>query len=122
MYRILDILKDNLPWAALGTPGGHTITQNVPQIIFNLIDFEMPMQEAIDAPKIAFVEPNAIRVDNDMPGSTVEALREKGHVVKLGSIGNATGIRIIYDSLGKISSLDVGIDKRGEGRAAIIDH
>ena len=38
------ILKDGQPWAALGSPGGHTITQNVPQIVFNLIDFEMSMQ------------------------------------------------------------------------------
>ena len=41
------IMKDKKPWAALGSPGGHTITQNVPQIIFNLIDFEMNMQELI---------------------------------------------------------------------------
>ena len=58
--------------AGLGSPGGHTITQNVPQIIFNLIDFGMSMQEAIDAPKISFVEPNSIRVEQDGWGHRVE--------------------------------------------------
>lgn len=116
------ILKDDQPWAALGSPGGHTITQNVPQIIFNLIDFEMSMQEAIDAPKIAFVEPNSIRADRDMPKEVIDSLIKKGHKMVKGGIGNANGIKIIYDNMGKISSFDVGMDKRGEGRAAIVDH
>ena len=116
------ILKDGMPYAALGSPGGHTITQNVPQIIFNLIDFNMPMQTAIDAPKIAFVEPNSIRIDNDVPNSLIDSLKLRGHQIKRGSIGNATGIKIILDEKGNILSFDVGIDKRGEGRSAIVDH
>ena len=115
------IMKDNKPWAALGSPGGHTITQNVPQIIFNLIDFEMDMQHAIDAPKISFVEPDIIRVDPDLPKAVIQSLIEKGHRIKKGSIGNANGIKIIYDKDGNLKTLDVGIDKRGEGKNAIID-
>ena len=116
------ILKDGRPWAALGSPGGHTITQNVPQIIFNLIDFDMSMQEAIDAPKIAFVEPNSLRIDRDMAPSAVDSLRLKGHYIIQGNIGNATGIKIIYDNQKQITDFDVGIDKRGEGKVAIVDH
>ncbi len=116
------ILKDGEPYAALGSPGGHTITQNVPQIIFNLIDFEMSMQKAIDAPKIAFVEPNSIRVDHEIPKPITDLLKKRGHQISRGNIGNATGIKIISDHKGKIVSFDVGIDKRGEGRAAIVDH
>lgn len=116
------ILKDGKSFAALGSPGGHTITQNVPQIVFNLIDFEMPMQEAIDAPKIAFVEPNSIRVDNGIPDAVIDTLKNRGHNIIKGSIGNATGIKLIYDEEGNIVSFDVGIDSRGEGRKAIVDH
>jgi len=116
------ILKDGKPYAALGSPGGHTITQNVPQIVFNLIDFEMSMQEAIDAPKVAFVEPNSIRVDNGIPDYIIIDLKNRGHKIKKGSIGNATGIKLIYDEEGNIVSFDVGIDSRGEGRKAIVDH
>lgn len=55
-YKLSDnapiiIMKNDRPWAALGTPGGHTITQNTAQIVINLIDFHMPMQQAIDAAK-----------------------------------------------------------------------
>lgn len=116
------ILKEGQPWAALGTPGGHTITQNVPQIIFNLIDFGMSMQEAIDSPKLAFAEPNYILVDSDMPDDVVQALKGFGHNIILRNIGNATGIKIIRDSDGNLVSFDSGIDKRGDGRSAIVDH
>lgn len=115
------IMKGEVPIAALGSPGGHTITQNVPQIIFNLIDFGMPMQEAIDAPKISFVEPNIILVDKDMAEVVIDALIEKGHHMIKGSIGNANGIKIIRDKTGKIIAYDVGMDKRGQGRATILD-
>ena len=115
------IMKDGKPWAALGTPGGHTITQNVPQIIFNLIDFDMNMQEAIDAPKLVFAEPDRIIVDSDMPAEVVQALRAKGHNVVLRNVGNATGIKILRDAQGNIMSFDTGIDKRGKGRSAVID-
>lgn len=116
------IMKDGKLWAALGTPGGHTITQNVPQIIFNLIDFDMPMQKAIDAPKLAFAEPNRIIVDTDMTDAQVNSLTAKGHQVVKRSIGNASGIKVIRNEKGEIQTYDVGSDKRGEGKGAVVDH
>ena len=115
------ILKENTPWAALGTPGGHTITQNVPQIIFNLIDFNMSMQQAIDASKIAFVEPDILAVEEDLPANTIERLKAKGHKLDIGpsDIGNAHGIKIIRDQQGRITSYGVGTDKRGDGKKPI---
>lgn len=112
------ILKDNYPWAALGTPGGHTITQNVPQIIFNLIDFNMSMQQAIDAPKIAFEEPFIIVADNDLPSETIKGLWAKKHfiVTTPDGIGNAHGIKIIRDKKGRVTSFEIGIDKRDDGK------
>lgn len=115
------IMKDGKPWAAVGSPGGHTITQNVPQIIFNLIDFDMTMQEAIDAPKIAFVEPNNIRVEPHMPEEVVDFLIQKGHQVVRGGIGNAHGIKILRNESGGITGYDTGVDFRRSGRAPIMD-
>jgi gamma-glutamyltranspeptidase/glutathione hydrolase len=112
------ILKDDKVWAALGTPGGHTITQNVPQIIFNLVDFNMTMQEAIDAPKIHFTEPDIMIYDNTLPAEVVETLKAKGHKMSTGprGIGDAHGIKFIRDEKGKVISLQTGTDRRGEGR------
>lgn len=112
------IMINDRPWAALGTPGGHTITQNVPQIIFNLIDYGMSMQEAIDAAKISFIEPDLLRIESGISLENIEELKQRGHHVEKGTIGNATGIKIIYNK-GEIDSIDVGIDKRRDGHASI---
>ena len=118
------IMKDNLPWAALGTPGGHTITQNVPQIIFNLVDFKMTMQQAIDAPKIAFQEVNILLVESafpesglsGVPQSILDGLQKKGHQVMTNNvlIGNAHGIKIIRNEKKEIRAIEVGADIRGK--------
>jgi gamma-glutamyltranspeptidase/glutathione hydrolase len=117
------ILKNNYPWAALGTPGGHTITQNVPQIIFNLIDFNMSMQLAIDAPKIAFEEPFFLFVEDDLPSETIKGLKAKGHFVLTtpDGIGNAHGIKIIRDKKGRVTSYEIGNDKRGDNKNSSMD-
>jgi gamma-glutamyltranspeptidase / glutathione hydrolase len=46
------VLRDGKPWFAIGSPGGPTIINTVLQTIVNVIDFDMDMQEAIDAPRV----------------------------------------------------------------------
>ena len=108
------IMKDRIPWAALGTPGGHTITQNVPQIILNLIDFKMNMQQAIDAPKIAFLEETrTLRVEEGIAQAVLDSLREMGHVIVDGIIGNAMGVKMVHEA-GR-TSFEIGVDTRWDG-------
>ncbi len=122
------VMKEGKPWAALGTPGGHTIPQNVAQIIINLIDFNMNMQKAIDAPKLAFFdEENVIITESDIPHSVVSALKKKGHRIDnehianyiglSGKIGNAMGVKILSNN--DTVSFDIGIDKRKDGWTTI---
>ncbi|MCB0490097.1 MAG: gamma-glutamyltransferase [Cyclobacteriaceae bacterium] len=112
------IMKDNQPWAALGSPGGHTITQNVPQIIFNLLDFQMTMVDAIAAPKISFEEPNNLIVESTVPTVVQDSLRQMGHQVVNHNIGNAHGVQIIRDENGNIVRFEGAADPRGHGLAA----
>jgi gamma-glutamyltranspeptidase/glutathione hydrolase len=50
-----------------GTPGGETIGQTQFQVLVNLIDFGMPVQQAIEAPRVALVaKPNFYK-----PGAAV---------------------------------------------------
>lgn len=118
------IMKNELPWAALGTPGGHTIPQNVAQIIINLIDFDMNMQEAIDVPKLAFFEENSVVcTESGISKATISSLKEMGHVIDndniasyiglSSKIGNAMGVKILRND--NDVSFDVGIDKRKDG-------
>ena len=110
------VFKDGKPWVALGTPGGHTITQAVAQMIANMVDFEMNIQEAIDAPRIAFVEPNTLRVEETIAASIHESLAAMGHEVKPGNIGNAHGLSIEYGDDSPIR-FEGGTDRRGTGTA-----
>jgi gamma-glutamyltranspeptidase/glutathione hydrolase len=46
------ITKDGKPVLVLGTPGGRRIITAVLQTILNVVDFQMNVQEAVDAPRI----------------------------------------------------------------------
>ncbi|HKQ79673.1 MAG TPA: gamma-glutamyltransferase [Blastocatellia bacterium] len=111
------IMRDGKPWAAIGTPGGHTIVQTVPQMVMNLIDFRMDIQQAISAPRISFAEPDVIAVDNGVPEAVRKELSAMGHNIRIRSLGNAHGLTIEYDEKGKPIRFTGGADPRGEGAA-----
>jgi gamma-glutamyltranspeptidase/glutathione hydrolase len=45
------VLKDGKPLFAIGSPGGPTIINTVLHVIVNVVDFDMDIQQAIDAPR-----------------------------------------------------------------------
>lgn len=112
------IFRDGRPWAALGTPGGHTIGQTVPQIIMNLIDFGMDIQAATSAPRVSFVEPDVLAVEEGVPSGVSEALRGMGHNVRVDwGLGNAHGLTITWGEQGAPIGFEGGSDPRGTGTA-----
>ncbi len=112
------VLREGKPWAALGTPGGHTIGQTVPQMVMNLIDFDLDIQQAIAAPRISFIEPDILAVEDRIPESIQDELATRGHNVQAyKSLGNAHGLMIEYGSDGTPIRFTGGADPRGEGLA-----
>ncbi len=110
------VFKEGKPWIALGTPGGHTIGQTVPQIIMDMIDFGMDIQQAIAAPRISFAEPDYILVEQGIEPSVLDALRKMGHNIRQSTgIGNAHGLTIEYDPGGKPIRFIGSADPRGSG-------
>jgi gamma-glutamyltranspeptidase/glutathione hydrolase len=129
-YRLVGVcptlvMSDGKPWVAIGTLGGHTIVQTIPQMLMNIIDFRMDIQQAIAAPRVSFVEPNFLAVEGSIPVSVRNELAARGHNISvddpsLGNergIGNAHGLTIEYDSEGKPARFTGGADPRGEGIA-----
>jgi len=113
------IFKDGKPWTAIGTPGGHTIGQTVPQMVMNLVDFGMNIQEAIAAPFISFSEPDWLLVEKRIPQDVQDDLAKKGHKIKaVGGLTNAHGVTVEYNAQGKPVRFSGGSDQRGEGLAA----
>jgi gamma-glutamyltranspeptidase/glutathione hydrolase len=112
------VLRDGRPWIAIGTPGGHTIGQTVPQMLMNMIDFGMNVQEALDAGRISFVEPDVLAVEERIAEDIHQALAARGHRVRSrGALGNAHALTIEYDDRGAAKRFTGAADLRGEGVA-----
>lgn len=89
-----------------GSPGGETIGQTQFQFLVNAVDFGMPVQAAIEAPRFALdAEPNfykpgaavTMQAESRFPPETFAALTAMGHrIEKVGpySIGSIQGIMI----------------------------
>jgi gamma-glutamyltranspeptidase/glutathione hydrolase len=106
------VLKDGSPYMAFGTPGADQQDQWSLQFFLNCVDFGMNLQVAVDAPTFhtshfpaSFhphsAQPGTMHVESRIPGSTVSALREKGHTVEVGgewSHGRVLGIRFDAES------------------------
>lgn len=111
------ILKDGNPYAVLGSPGGTTIISTVAQIISNLVDHDMTMQEAIDAPRIKGFNNNTIDYETRIAESVIAELTELGHICKSTdewerAFGSVNAVRYAEDG-----SLDGGADPRRDGKA-----
>ena len=108
------ILKDGRPVAAIGKPGGHTITKAVSQMVMNLLDHGMGIEDAISSPRIAFVEPNTLIVEETFPEDIHKALTKMGHEIQVRNIGNAHGVAMKYAADGSMQFTGAS-DPRGAG-------
>jgi gamma-glutamyltranspeptidase/glutathione hydrolase len=114
----LFVERDGHVWIAIGTPGGHTIAQTVPQMVMNAVDFGMDIQTAIAAPRIAFTEPDLIAVEDAIPDSIRRGLEARGHRIRVvRALGNAHGLTIEYGPNGQPIRFTGGSDPRGRGLA-----
>jgi gamma-glutamyltranspeptidase/glutathione hydrolase len=77
------IMKDNRPFAVLGTPGGGTIFNTMAQVIIRLLDFENTPQEAVDAPRFSTrVTAEQLTIENRFSTEVVKNLEKRGYLLK----------------------------------------
>ncbi|MCA1593829.1 MAG: gamma-glutamyltransferase [Acidobacteria bacterium] len=90
--------KDGTLWFAVGSPGGPTIINTVLQVITNIVDFDMNIQQAIDAPRIhhQWLPDEIVYEPYGMSADTSRALTARGHQLteKPRYMGDAQGIMI----------------------------
>ena len=81
------LTKDGKVVAVIGSPGGRTIINTVLQVALNVMAFGMPIQEAVNAPRMHHQWlPNTVTIErNGVPESTVQALTAMGHKVVFGA-------------------------------------
>jgi gamma-glutamyltranspeptidase/glutathione hydrolase len=75
------VLKDGAPRFALGLPGGLRIFPSAFQALLNLIDHAMPLQAALEAPRI-WTMGNALELEPAIPEDAAQALAARGHATK----------------------------------------
>ena len=90
------VSKNGMVILITGSPGGRTIINTVMCVLVNVIDFDMSVQDAVDAPRLHHQWlPDAVRFEGIKEHSKlVEALRAKGHTVTGQRQGDAHSIGI----------------------------
>ena len=105
----------------LGSPGGAKIITAVLQVLSNVLDFKMPLEEAVGAPRFHHQwRPDELIVEEGVSRATVEELAlKRGHVVRI--------VRRDQEPLGEVQAVQVlpsgqrvaATDPRGIGRPAV---
>jgi gamma-glutamyltranspeptidase/glutathione hydrolase len=112
------VTRNGRPEMAIGTPGGRTILQTTPQMLTNVIDFDMNLQAAISSPRFSVVIPELLLVEEGVPLPARNELSAMGHDLYVEpEIGNAHGLTIEYGPDGTPVRFTGGADPRGEGAA-----
>jgi gamma-glutamyltranspeptidase/glutathione hydrolase len=93
------IVKDGKALLLTGSPGGRTIINTVLCVVVNVVDFEMEIQAAVDAPRMHHQWfPDQLRVESTLAAEHADALAELAkmghHVEKVGRQGDAHSIWI----------------------------
>ncbi|MGQ4808602.1 Glutathione hydrolase-like YwrD proenzyme [Candidatus Entotheonellaceae bacterium PAL068K] len=112
------ILKDSRPWVSYGVMGGDMQAQGHIQVAINLIDFDMNVQEALEAPRYRIFGGRRVALERAIPPVVRQELEAMGHdLLPSGEIPPGTpyggGQAILVDHERRV--LQGGSDHRKDG-------
>jgi gamma-glutamyltranspeptidase/glutathione hydrolase len=101
------VLKDGKPVLAISVAGGDQQDQASLQVLLNRIVFQLPADEAVRSPRFGTDHhinwfghtpflPGSLTLSNSFGQPTIEALRERGHQVRVGRPA-ATAVLLVID-------------------------
>ncbi|MBQ3292491.1 MAG: gamma-glutamyltransferase family protein [Mogibacterium sp.] len=77
------LMKDGRPVGPFGVMGGYMQPQGHVQVVSNLIDFDLDPQQALDAPRWQWMRDGSVTVEDSFDKDIVQALKERGHDIKV---------------------------------------
>ena len=124
------VLKDKKPSLIVGTPGGSTIITSVFQTILNVYEYDMSMQEAVNAPRVHHQwVPDVVIIEEGGIDSVKDSiLKSKNYfVISLPIKSDSSGMSA-RSSIGKVDAIFIdengevstGADPRGDDHASIL--
>jgi gamma-glutamyltranspeptidase / glutathione hydrolase len=117
MTPTIVLRKDGSFWFTVGSPGGPTIINTVLCVITNVIDYDMNIQQAIDAPRIhhQWLPDEVVGEPYGLSADTQRALTARGHTLaKQKYLGDAEGIMIEEKTGMRLGATD---PRRSDGAA-----
>ena len=121
------ILKDGKPFMAVGSPGGDDQCMRIMQTFLNVVEFDMNIQAAIEAPRATTssfpssvfphaMAPGKVGLESRVSPEVIEELRKRGHRVDIRGAWsmNATSAIVVDPETGVLSA---GADIRGDNYA-----
>ncbi|AXF57997.1 gamma-glutamyltransferase [Salicibibacter kimchii] len=93
------VFDDGEPYMSAGSPGGTTIINAVFNVVNNVIDHDMGLQEAIEAPRIHSMDYPNISWEEGVPQGARDELEALGHEFdeNPSSLGNVQSIMVNHD-------------------------
>jgi gamma-glutamyltranspeptidase/glutathione hydrolase len=112
------LAKDGRLFLVLGSPGGRTIINTVLLTILSVVDFEMNVQEAVDAHRFHHQWlPDRISYESDgFPPDTIAQLQSRGHALQA-AFSQGSVAAILWNA--KENRLEGAADRRSADSAAV---
>jgi gamma-glutamyltranspeptidase/glutathione hydrolase len=101
-------------WAAFGVMGGYMQPQGHVQVISNLVDYDLPLQAALDRPRWRYREDGTLAVEGRIGDAVGTKLARRGHDVRLLPPSQFGGAQIVRDEEGVLSA---ATEPRKDGNA-----
>ncbi|PSP32340.1 gamma-glutamyltransferase [Halobacteriales archaeon QH_10_67_22] len=106
---------DESDWAAFGVMGGYMQPQGHVQVLSNLVDYDMPVQAALDAPRWRYRENGSLAVEERIHDGVPTKLARRGHDVTVRPPARFGGAQLARDDDGTLSG---ATEPRKDGHVA----
>ncbi|QLG61321.1 gamma-glutamyltransferase [Halorarum salinum] len=105
---------DEDDWAAFGVMGGYMQPQGHLQVISNVVDYDLPLQAALDRPRWRYREDGSLALEPHFDSNVAAKLARKGHDVRTLPSGQFGGAQIVRNEKGTLSA---ATEPRKDGNA-----